>query len=362
MVSVLGSLIAHGTATQGIHIGAKDPAQPFVMIRTIPSTTGTIDLAYVTIDGGGDPSNIHPDLTGTLNLQGTDQTAATQPMLSVQHVLVSGSKTNGVVLRDGAGFADGSTDLTVKGSALYPVSVWARASGTLPDGTYIGNGHDEILLPGLGAGNESVAESTTLHDRGVPYHAGSDTTAGDLVVDALPLKTNTSTLTIEPGVTIRFKKGGVLHVASATSNNPAKAALIAVGTEDKKITFTSAEATPAAGDWLGITFGDQPLATDKIDHAIVEYAGGASSVGSNACPYPSITRVDAAIRIFGAPASGFVTNTTIADSGFYGIDRGWQGDAVIDFVATNTFTNVPQCKQTYPKPTTGTCPTPVPCP
>jgi hypothetical protein len=163
-------------------------------------------------------------------------------------------------------------------------------------------------------------------------------------------------------VTVRFKKGGVFHVGVFQSDNPATAALVAVGTAAKPIVFTSAEDAPAAGDWLGIWFGDQPLPTDRIDYAKVEYAGGLSTSGSNSCPYPSGTRSDAAIRIFGGPASPFVTNTTISNSGYFGIDRGWRKDNLTDFLPTNVFQNVANCQQSYPKTAAGACPTPVPCP
>lgn len=356
-VTVRGSIVADGTASKPIHIGAQDTKKPFVMIRT---SGGTLHFSYTTIDGGGDPSNIVPDLTGMLNLQGTDQTLPSQETIFVDHVSLLGSKTNGLVLRDGAGFAQGSNALTVSGSVLYPVGTWSRAAGDLPTGTYTGNGNDEILIPG-GGGNEGFAESATLHNRGVPYHVGNSGTFGDLRVEPLPGGA-TSTLTIEPGVTMRFKKGGVFHVAVFQSEFPAKAALIAAGTPDEPIVFTSAEAAPAAGDWLGIWFGDQPLATNKIDYARVEYAGGLSSSGSNSCPYPSSPRSDGAIRIFGAPVGQFVTNTKISSSGHFGFDRGWRADNLTDFLSTNVFENVGSCLQSHPKNAAGGCPVPVPCP
>jgi hypothetical protein len=360
-LSVSGSLVAGGTAQQGVHIGAKDPTKPFVMIRTVNG--GTIRLSYTTVDGGGDPSNILPDQTGMLNLQGADGTQPTQETLFVDHVTLKGSKTNGLVLRDGAGFANGSDALTITGSALFPVNMWSRAVGGLPAGSYAGNTNDRIVLAGTG-GNEGVAESTTMHDRGVPYRTGTSTSFGNLTVSPLPSApaSASSTLAIEPGVTIEFKKGGVFNVAVYQSDNPANAALVAVGTSDKKITFTSAEATPAAGDWLGIWFGDQPLASNRMDNTVVRYAGGLSSSGSSSCPYPASGRSDAAIRIFGGPASQFITNTLIADSGWFGIDRGWRKDNVTDFLPTNTFTNVANCRESYPKSAAGACPATVPCP
>ena len=48
------------------------------------------------------------------------------------------------------------------------------------------------------------------------------------------------TLTIEPGVTVKFDSGKVLEVEGM---------LVARGTSSDKITFTSSAASPAAGDW-----------------------------------------------------------------------------------------------------------------
>jgi hypothetical protein len=144
--------------------------------------------------------------------------------------------------------------------------------------------------------------------------------------------------------------------------NPATGALVAVGTAASPIVFTSAEAQPAAGDWLGITFGQVPDASDRIDFARVEYAGGASSSGSDSCPSTAFNTSDAAIRIFGPPASAFVTNTTINASKAHGIDRGYRSDTKLDFLPTNTFQAIALCKQTYPKDANGACPADVPCP
>ncbi len=165
---------------------------------------------------------------------------------------------------------------------------------------------------------------------------------------------------------MKFKKNGVLRIAVATGNaTPARASLIAAGTAAKPIVFTSNEATPAAGDWFGVWFGEIPTATSKIDLARVEYAGGTSVSGSGSCPDNAEGNNDAAIRIFGLPPSEFVTNTTILESKTNGIDRGWRSDSpLIEFLPTNTFTGVALCKQTFAPNAANQCPAPmaVPCP
>ena len=359
-ITVRGKLVAEGTATKRIHIGAKDAASPFGNIRTL--SPATIRLAYATIDGGGLPLATLPYLAGTLEING-DTLMPVQETLFVDHVAITGSKSNGLVVKDNGGFATGSNALAVTGSAVHPMSIWARAVSGIPTGAYTGNTNDKILLPTT-SGNETINQTATLHERGVPYLVGHATSGGDLRVD-VPMGQPAVTLTIEPGVSMRFKKGGVLKVAVATSANPARGSLVAAGTAAKPIVFTSDEAAPAAGDWLGLWFGDIPTATTKVDQVRVEYAGGTSSSGSGSCPDNTELNNDAAIRIFGAPPSEFVTNTTILASATNGIDRGWRSDnAVIEFLPTNTFTNVALCQQTFPPTAANVCPAPaaVPCP
>jgi hypothetical protein len=150
-----------------------------------------------------------------------------------------------------------------------------------------------------------------------------------------------------------MRKDGVIHVQRGTGDSPARGALVANGTADEPIVFTSAEASPAAGDWYGIWFGQVPAAGNRVTHARVEYAGGNSGSGSSACN-PGYN--DAAIRIFGVPGGAFVTNTTIAHSAGHGIDRGWASDQKPSFVPTNTFESVAGCRESHPRDSNGACP------
>lgn len=357
-IVVRGKLVAHGAAATRVHIGAKDAGKPWA---TIHSSGGVVELHYTTIDGGGAPLNTAVYLAGMIDMQG-DATKPTQESLLAVGVAIHGSASNGIVLREGAGFSQGSSALEISGSAAYPISVFARSVGGVPAGTYTGNAIDEILLPAT-SGNETMNETTTVHARGVPYRVGHATSAGDLRIDA-PSGAPPVTVTIEPGVTMRFKKGGVFQVSTVSSTSAALGSLVAVGSASGPVVkFTSAEAAPAAGDWLGIRFGGIPTTTSKIDHAVVEYAGGTSTSGSGSCPDNSELNNDGAIRISGAPSSQFVTNTQITASATNGVDRGWRSDnAVIDFLPTNTFASVALCQQTYPPTAGNVCPATVPCP
>ena len=53
------------------------------------------------------------------------------------------------------------------------------------------------------------------------------------------------TLTIEPGVTVKFDSGKALQI---------RGELVAQGTSGSPITFTSSASSPAAGDWVRLSF------------------------------------------------------------------------------------------------------------
>ena len=65
------------------------------------------------------------------------------------------------------------------------------------------------------------------------------TVTGNVVVDA------GVTLTIDPGVTVKFDSGKVMEVEGT---------LVARGTSTSTVTFTSSAASPAAGDWVRLSF------------------------------------------------------------------------------------------------------------
>ena len=345
-----GKLLVQGTAEFPINIRAEG-AEPFT--RIVAMDGGTLHFSYTTITGGGDPANLVSDVTGTIFAIGAEQYEATQPIVFVDHVRIIDSKSNGLYLGEGAGFAPGSNALTVSGADEYPISIWPRAVGTVPVGQYTGNSHDAILLPGVG-GAGAVQENTTMYNRGVPYQVGNSITEGFFLVERQePNSPGVATLTIEPGVHIRMKKGGSFQIQRGSEDKAAQGALIAVARPSNPIVFTSSEPQRAAGDWYGVWFGNIPSPSNKMSFVRVEFAGGKSGAGSDAC---NPIENDAAIRIFGPPSSAFVTNTTIANSAGHGIDRGWRSDSKPSFLPTNTLTGIAKCQESWPRDTNGECP------
>jgi hypothetical protein len=352
--NVGGTVIAEGTAQKPIRIAAHDQ-EPWASLYV--HAPGTVRLAYVTLEngGGGDFED-----GATINVLGDSEVPA-DPLLFVDHVTVKTSKGTGVWMQRGSTFVAGSKDLSITGSgsdeAPFPIQIEEHAIDALPTGTFTGNKVDEILLRTTGSGTAGggLTVDATLHERGVPYRMGKSKLDSFTIGSASGGPT--ATLTIEPGVVMRFEKETALRVQTFTNQQPASAAIRAVGTAAKPIVFTSAAATPAAGDWRGLWFGGVPLASNKLDHVRIEYAGFDCSCSLNSCSGRSNS--DAAIIFTGQLPNAFVTNTTFKDVAGHAMVQAYDGDFV-DLRPTNTFEGVSGCPQTLPRRTDGSCPNPKP--
>jgi flagellar hook assembly protein FlgD len=125
------------------------------------------------------------------------------------------------------------------------------------------------------------------------------------------------TLTVDPGVVVQFSNGNYLVVNGT---------MMAVGTSASPISFTSASATPAAGDWSFVSFTAGASAS-QLSYVTFQYGGGwgwGSMVyvqGSS----PTFDHVTIASSLStgldmntagGAPTIG---NSTFSNNGSYGL-------------------------------------------
>lgn len=362
-----GILVAKGDANRRITFVQKDAGRRWTSIDI--SDPARADLAYVSISGGGGAVN---STAGTsVRARGTNVVPIVTP-LKVDHVTVRDSPGPGVILSETAGFAEGSQDLVItetgkspQNNALsgpYPLRLNLNALGTIPTGTYTGNGKDEIWLVG-DAPTSALTSDATLRNRGVPYHVGGFGSNTEL---RIAKEMGQATLTIEAGVEIRMERGASFQVGHFTGDVPPVGVLIAVGTAGSPIVLTSASATPQAGDWVGLSYATTLSPNNRLEYVTVRYAGAACGCSGFTCGptlRPGVTD-EAAIILFNTAPSAFIKNTAIENSAAHGISRGWRGDSTPSFLAdgTNTFSNVAGCKETFPKDRNGGCPSQPPCP
>ncbi len=153
---------------------------------------------------------------------------------------------------------------------------------------------------------DSVVQDLTLTLACSPYTITKDIRVED-----------NATLTIEPGVVLKFGKDVGLVVGYDGAGK-----VVAEGTPTKPILFTSSAATPTAGDWDGVDFYADSMTGNKFAYATFEYCGktnagcivGESSVKPSAVTITNVTfdKVGAnstGIREKGEGRSFAITNT-----------------------------------------------------
>ncbi len=179
----------------------------------------------------------------------------------------------------------------------------------------------------------NITQNTTWTAAGSPYIV-----TGDVTVRHTQWRGATATLTIEPGVEIRFTTGTGLFIA----RNNYHGALVAQGTADAPIRFTSHAASPQQGDWRGLYF--QNYTNDQIsvlDRCIVEY-GGASQDANLYFHVSSPTITNTEIRgssghgIYLASAAPTIQANVIRENAKTGI---YSDDGARAVIAANDFLN-----------------------
>jgi len=137
----------------------------------------------------------------------------------------------------GVRFDDGASAVAFSGNSFADndaemVSIFGNHVGSLGGRLQAAVG-DAVRVQG-----DTIEASATWGDIGAPYRIVDDLRVGG---------EESPTLTIEPGVVLRFAAQASLTVGQ---NGPG--AIVARGTQQERIVFTSDDDTPAPGDWEGV--------------------------------------------------------------------------------------------------------------
>ena len=227
-LEVDGALKALGTATQPITFTGTSLTPGWWSGIYFRYGAGALD--YVTIEYGGYNQSGNVD--------------AYNSVVTVTHSLIRNGSHDGV-----HGWSGGLVhvaDSRITGNAGYALNYdYGSTDPQLSNLTVTGNGTNAIAF-----GSGDLTSARTWKNLGIPYiMLGNQTVASD------------ATLTVEPGVEVRFDQHTGLEVDGT---------LKALGTATQPITFTSTSLTPTPGWWSGIYLR---YGTGVLDYVTTEYGG-----------------------------------------------------------------------------------------
>ena len=169
-------------------------------------------------------------------------------------------KANNNELYDGKSYgfnlSYNGSDVVLKDNTIEthkaPMYLKAQYVDRVQGGTYTGNDTDAIFVP-----NSGIGDTRRFRDLGVPYHV-----VGNLVVGM------DGKLTIDPGVTMKFGQNVIFSVNEHTWNGNEHPYVRAIGTANKKITFTTIVAN---GLWKGFSY-DTENSLNALQYAVINNA------------------------------------------------------------------------------------------
>ncbi|MFK7855769.1 MAG: fibronectin type III domain-containing protein [Granulosicoccus sp.] len=238
-----GSLAVNGTEAAPVVFSAVDPTPGIwdgVHFRFSNSTRN--ELNNLVIEFGGQSSGAGLLTTGF---------TSSQVRLSLNNVLVRGSVGDGVALSANTIISDFNGFIST-GNARSASAAAEVAANFGPDSRMTGNAVDALFIE-----NSTINSATTWQKIDVPF-----------LTDQLDVN---APLAISEGSEVRFESGGSIAVGADGS-------LSAVGTASEPIVFTGTEMTP--GYWRGIQFRFSNSTNNRLEHAVIEYAGSLANDGA----------------------------------------------------------------------------------
>ena len=339
--STAGKLIAQGTESQKIKITSNaDSPQPGdwndIYFSENASNDSIIEYAVIEYGGHG-VSNIQIHTSNPTIRHCTIRKSLNDGVYLVSH---SQSEISGCRFEDNNGYGvnTGQSSPVLDANAFinngsYPVAVTDGNPGQpgaviYGTNTFSGNHPDQIYFDVY-----RISYNYTLRYLGIPYYF-----TGLTIVD------NGATLTIEPGVEVRFNQDATNPrlVIGESSVSGTTGKLIAQGTESRKIKFTSNADSPQPGDWNSIDFNLNASDDSIVEHAILEYGGSSGIIHidrSNPTIKNCVIRNSSGngIYIYNSTSEVSCCNITNNDKGIYVVGNSLNNPTIIH---NNIFGNI----------------------
>ena len=328
-------LVAAGDhATTGAVYFVKNDAQGWGRLHGV-NENSLIDLEFAVLSGGGNMGGANRN--AVIYMQGSG--VLPDPVLRVNNTRIANNPGAAIYLSDAA-FTSDSKALRITGATDFALALPAMALGSIPAGTYTGNTVNEALV----VENANIFDNLTIAS-----HLPIRFQAAAIHVGGLaPSFVTNLTLTLKSGVTLKIESptdGPTLMTFGETGQSPNKnAALVALGTAAAPVTFTSGNVSPSPGDWAGIWLATS--AGSKLNHVIIEDAGGDAHIGPKSCG-PASARHTAALLVgdndplqYVPPANLVKNSQFINNLGSFAIDSVWTVSNSTfgpNLTATNTF-------------------------
>lgn len=293
-----------GMGTNAALIADGTPTRP-ITFTTVSTANGQAGSWYGITFGSNNV--IATTVLNNCIIEGAGKNA--EPVIEVYNTKIA---MDSCILRNGAGVGIKLTG-TTSGFTRFAHNALSACFD------YLLQGEAQPLL-----GLDTTNAYTSVVNKYIAINGGDITTTGTLkrltvpYVVLQPIRVDNAELTIEPGCTLRFTNAGQLEIGYSQH-----AALIAEGEPNRPILFTSASASPQAGDWNGIYFYSNNSSNRSIiKHAVIAYAGRTNGSYEGAIVANSgFKLINSTIRdcmnygVVFNEVSGFVecTNNTIQD-------------------------------------------------
>lgn len=289
-IASAGTLIAKGTDGDRILFSGQQPTSGYWHGLQFSFNNSPNELEYVIVEYAGNGSG---NGEAAVNVFGQDG------RLKMHNTIIRHSGKYGLDLNQNAvtDLADNTYSQNADGAAI----VYFNDIGDLDSGSsYTGNTKDIVTVR-----DHTVTDDQTVQNIGIAYDF-PESSFYDI----------NSKLSVEAGVIMQFGPGTILNVERLGS-------LTAIGNQGNRITFTGKE--KSAGYWGGIQFTSSSSVDNKLDHVIIEYAGG------------DVGNIAGLVGAFGQDARVDVSNSILQHSSSNGI---WYYDSTGGTQTNNTFSDI----------------------